>query len=184
VIPMLDFHTTPFSFNIGFDQLSQIDTVFHVDNINSVSLHARKLPPSDCPHGRLYGNWVFKYHWGGYFEGKWMDVYGNHAGYLAAGFWTTPDGERKFAGYWFDPVGAHLGRLWGIWGFTHNTAVDLRRAWPVGHFRGHFSDRNDRIIGSLGGEFGPPSTDAANTVLSFRGRWGLRCGIASLDGSD
>ncbi len=167
---MIHFTTPQLTLDIPVAELDGLDRLVEVDDQgNGVQLLGHRLGAEDlCPKGFLAGLWrsapTDSVPEGGFFMGRWVDIWGHLRGYLRGRYGIDSSGERVLFGKYIDPRGHFRGLIRG----TYVPGPE------VGHgtFRGEWINAAATVEGVLGGEYvALPDRPAG----FFSGRWATLC---------
>ncbi len=171
--PMLMMETGPFSHKFDFGALADMDSVYRVDDHNSVAVTSKLMRPDDEPNGHTFGMWQFKDRSRGEFKGMMLDNRGLFFGHFGGRFFIVKTDDRvshrRFEGEWKGRRDGLGGKMHGSWKFNSNT--DIRPTNSLGGFRGQITNMEGSRVGSIGAEFHRINRYNDQLTFGFKGRW-------------
>ncbi len=152
---MLHIVTPQVTLDINVDELAGMDRTVDVDDLgNAMRLEGFHLSDLDlCPKGFLGGIWIAQNETtddgtvivGGFYKGRWVDVWGRLMGAVRGRYGIDDDGNRVFFGKYINRSGHIRGLIDGTW----EPDVDGGR----GTFTGEWINRAETVEGVLGGQY-------------------------------
>jgi hypothetical protein len=165
----LTFTTPSYSRTLSLAELMKLDTVVILPDSNEVAFWGMRMFRNVCPRGFMAGGWSKMDSAGvGLFRGRWINRFGNLAGFYHGHYGVNDKGIPVFFGKWIDSTGNFEGFLRGTWGpLPHRDQVDtlVTRGW----FAGHIFDAGGSRIGVLRGKL--VEGDSTATGGFMEGRW-------------
>ncbi|MBI5266081.1 MAG: hypothetical protein HY851_02500 [candidate division Zixibacteria bacterium] len=178
--PTLTFTTPPYSRTFTLAELMKLDTVVTLSDSNEVAFWGMRMFRTTCPRGFVAGGWDKADSSGvGLFRGRWINRWGNFAGFYHGHYGINDHGIPVFFGKWIDSTGRFEGFLRGTWGFLPpQNEPDTRpsRGW----FAGHIFDAGGHRVGILRGKLVAPDSPEAHGFME--GRWKLICSEEAAEG--
>jgi hypothetical protein len=166
---MLHLRTAAYSADFPMDDISGMDEIIEVEPAgNGIHLAAFTMGDLDpCPRGFLAGQWCDdpdSDDLGGYFRGRWIDIFGIVRGYMLGQWGMNDDGVQVFAGKYTARDGAFLGLVAGGWAEGEQPGR--------GVFQGHWADEDRALEGFVDGRW---ALRPDRPCGLFVGRWATDC---------
>ncbi len=161
------------------NDLDGLDHTETVDDLgNQFSITGILYVPTVCSCGFLGGAWLLPESPDemGSFQGRWVDVDGQVAGFVRGHYGVNEAGRKVFFGKYIDLDGNFLGFIRGSW---DNLGVDVGsgshhgRMRHHGWFRGDWLDGNEAVLGKVHGNW---RSARGSSDGFFHGVWSTGCG--------